>query len=123
MEHWLNKNGMMLHLLPLAWHPFSIINRILGNKISKFLIPYLRPGTENVTGYPAYYHLCNSVSLNLLSKNSNFKYKIKYFFGAEDYFSFFLPLSLFVFIFNRFCFILNLNIFASNAVIIAYKKN
>lgn len=118
IENWLNEGGLSIHIFPLAYHPFSIANRLVGNKFAKKLIPILRPGTEAITGYPAFYNQCNSFDLKRISNKSNLRYEIKYFFEAEDYFAFFLPFSISIHLFNRFCAFFRLNIFASNAVLI-----
>jgi len=85
------------------------------------LIPILRPESKDITGYPAYYNLCNSFALEKFAKKSNFNYKIKYFFGAEDYFGFFFPFGIIVHILNRIFHLFRLNIFASNAVLVISK--
>ena len=121
IENWLNPGGKSVHIFPLGYHPFSLANKLAGNKFAKKLIPILRPGTEEITGYPAFYNLCNSWELSKVALNSRLRYEIKYFFGAEDYFSFFLPFSIFIYFFNRFCHLFGLNIFASNAVLIIKK--
>ncbi|OOG67955.1 methyltransferase domain-containing protein [Algoriphagus sp. A40] len=121
IEDWLIPGGKSVHIFPLGFHPFSLANKLAGNKFAKKLIPILRPGTEAITGYPAFYNLCNSWDLHKVASNSKLKYKVKYFFGAEDYFAFFLPLSISVYFFNRFCHLFRLNIFASNAVLIINK--
>lgn len=121
IESWLNKGGKSIHIFPLGYHPFSIANKLVGNSLAKKLISYLRPGTETITGYPAFYHLCNSKDLSKLATKSKLKYEVKYFFGAEEYFAFFFPLSLLMHLFNRFCHFFRLNIFASNAVLIISK--
>lgn len=121
IEKWLNDGGKSVHLFPLTYHPFSLLNQFVGNKLAKYLIPILRPGAESITGYPAYYNLCNSLDLKKISKKSDLKYDVKYFFEAEDYFSFFFPFSLLIHFFNRFAASLKLNIFASNAVLIISK--
>lgn len=121
IETWLNGGGKSVHIFPLGYHPFSLVNKLAGNKFAKSLIPILRPGTEAITGYPAFYHLCNSKDLGRISANSQFKYEVKYFFGAEDYFAFFLPFSLSIYLFNRLCYFFKLNYFASNAVLIISK--
>ncbi|MBT4709059.1 MAG: methyltransferase domain-containing protein [Flavobacteriaceae bacterium] len=121
IERWLNPNGLSVNLFPLGFHPFSILNRLIGNRMTRFLIPILRPGSEGITGYPAYYNLCNSFDLEKFAKKSNFNYKIKYFFGAEDYFGFFFPFGIIVHILNRIFHLFRLNIFASNAVLIISK--
>jgi len=121
IERWLNPNGLSVNLFPLGFHPFSMANRLVGNRIARFLIPLLRPGSEVVTGYPAHYNLCNSFALEKLAKQSNYNYKIKYFFGAEDYFGFFFPFGIIVCILNRIFHLFRLNIFASNAVLVISK--
>ena len=63
IENWLNTNGLSVHVFPLGFHPFSIANRLVGNGLARLLIPIIRPGSESVTGYPAYYHMCNSFAL------------------------------------------------------------
>ena len=123
IERWLNPNGFSVSLFPLGYHPFSIANRLVGNSIARFLIPILRPGSEKITGYPAYYDLCNSLALEKFAKQSNFNYQIKYFFGAEDYFGFFFPFGIIVHILNRIFHLLRLNIFASNAVLVISKQS
>jgi len=121
IEGWLNPNGLSVNLFPLCFHPFSISNKLVGNRITRFLIPILRPESKDITGYPAYYNLCNSFALEKFAKKSNFNYKIKYFFGAEDYFGFFFPFGIIVHILNRIFHLFRLNIFASNAVLVISK--
>lgn len=117
----LGDGGVSIHIFPLGFHPFSIVNRLVGNRAAKMLIPIIRPGSESVTGYPAYYHMCNSVSLERYLFNNGFKYSVKYFFGAEDYFGFFAPFGCLIHIINRIAKILRMNILASNAVLIIKK--
>ena len=121
IEGWLNPNGLSVNLFPLGFHSFSIANKLVGNRMTRFLIPILRPESKGITGYPAYYNLCNSFALEKLAKKSNFNYKIKYFFGAEDYFGFFFPFGIIVHILNRIFHLFRLNIFASNAVLVISK--
>ncbi len=120
LKAWLAPDGLSVHIFPCGLHPFSIANRLVGNRIAKWLIPVLRPGSEGVTGYPAYYHLCNSWALERTLKSSGMRYEVRYFWGAEDYFGFFAPLGVLVHLFNRACAALGLTIFASNAVLILY---
>jgi len=109
--------SVSVHILPLGWHPFSIANRVIGNKFAKLLIPIIRPGAERVTGYPAYYNICSSVGLEKMFVNIGVQYKIKYFYGVEDYFGFYAPFGCCVHIFNRIAHFFNLKLFASNAVV------
>ena len=118
IKKWLNKDGFSIHIFPLKYHPYSIINQIIGNKLGKKLIPILRPGSESVTGYPAYYNLCSSFGLESFLTKNNFKFKVKYFYGAEDYFAFFFLFGIVINIYNRICKVLNIKLLASNVVLI-----
>lgn len=71
MYNSLNESGVCLHLLPAGLHPFSIINRFIGNFLQQKLIPYLRPDAKN-TGYKAYYHCCTSISLKMIAEKNRF---------------------------------------------------
>lgn len=121
IERWLNPNGLSVNLFPLGYHPFSIANRLVGNRMARILIPIIKPGSERITGYPAYYNLCNSFALEKFVKSSNLNVEIKYFFGAEDYFGFFFPFGIIIHILNRIFHLFRLNIFASNAVLVISK--
>jgi len=89
--------------------------------MARILIPIIKPGSERITGYPAYYNLCNSFALEKFVKSSNLNVEIKYFFGAEDYFGFFFPFGIIIHILNRIFHLFRLNIFASNAVLVISK--
>lgn len=117
---WLSSTGRGIHLLPLRFHPYSIANRIVGNRIARRLIPILRPETTSVTGYPAYYHLCDSRSLSRQLRACGFEFEIRYYFGAEDYFGFFAPLGIALHLFNRLAQFCGLTLLASNALILMW---
>ncbi len=119
--NWLNPGGSSIHLFPLKNHPFSIVNRIVGNGAARKLIPLLRPGTEAITGYPAFYNMCSSNELKKYLSEKGFKYKMTFYFGAEDYFGFFFPFVIIVHFFNWVSRIFKLNFFASNVVLEIYK--
>lgn len=119
----LNTSGSSIHLFPLGFHPYSLITKLIGNKSQKSLIKLLRPETKEITGYPVYYNLCNSLSLeNHLEKYDGITFEVKYYYGASEYFFSFYPVYLFIEIFNRIFNLLKIKIFASNAVVII-KKN
>jgi hypothetical protein len=117
----LSYDGIIANYYPLGWHPFSIINKILGNTMGKKLIAIFRPNTKNITGYPAYYNLGSYYELEKFFKAQNWKYKCYYSYSAEDYFSFFFPFGLVIYFFNVISEKFNLKIFASNVFCIIYK--
>ena len=118
----LNEGGEMIHYFPGKNHPFSVLTRIVGNKVQRFLIKRLRPHAEAVTGYKAYYDLCSYTPLKNYLDSLGFKSTyIKPYWGAADYFAFFLPAYIVVSLFNRICEKLNLVYFASGLIATAKK--
>jgi hypothetical protein len=119
----LSSNGKAIHLYPLGFHPFSIANKLLGNENVKKLIPFIKKGSEGYTGYPAFYTLGNSYSLEKFFIKKGIKAEFYYHYGAVDYFSFFFPFALVITLFNFLCKILNLKFFASNVIVVFSKGN
>jgi hypothetical protein len=120
----LNYGGRMIHLYPLGYHPFSLLNKLFGNKLARKIIPLIRKGSEGVTGYPAFYSLGNAYSLERFFKNQKgIKVEFKYHYGAVDYFSFFFPLALLISLFNQIAKTLRVKLFASNVLIVIIKED
>jgi len=120
----LNHGGRMIHLYPLGYHPFSLLNKLVGNKLARKIIPLIRKGSEGVTGYPAYYSLGNAYSLErFFKKQKGIKVEFKYHYGAVDYFTFFFPLALIISLFNHIVKILGAKIFASNVLLVIQKED
>ena len=120
----LNPSGRMIHLYPLGYHPFSLLNKLIGNKFARKVIPLIRKGSEGVTGYPAFYSLGNAHYLERFFKNQKgIKVDFKYHYGAVDYFTFFFPFALLISLFNHFAKLLGAKIFASNVLIIIRKED
>ena len=120
----LNHKGKIIHLYPLGYHPFSLLNKLVGNKLARKIIPIIRKSSEGVTGYPAYYSLGNAYSLeNFFKSQEGIKVQYKYFYGAVDYFTFFFPLALLVSIFNQIARFFGAKLFASNVIIVITKED
>jgi len=120
----LNPGGSSIHLFPLGYHPYSLITKVIGNNFQKSLIKLLRPETQEISGYPVYYDLCNSFSLERYLKTlEGVSFEVRYYYGASEYFFSFYPAYLIIELFNRVCHLLKINIFASNAVVIITKQN
>lgn len=117
----LNYSGKMIHLYPLGYHPFSLLNKLIGNKVARKIIPLIRQGSEGVTGYPAFYSLGNAYSLERFFKIKGIKAEFIYHYGAVDYFAFFFPFALLISLFNSFAKTFGLKLFASNVLVIIKK--
>ena len=119
----LHPGGKTHHYVPSKWHPYAVALRMVGPTLQKKLIPILRPGTEDVTGYPAYFNHCSAHSMRkILVKCGFVDVDVKAFYRANDYFAFFTPLFLMVTVFENLCKRFNLEIFASGFVISGTKK-
>ena len=110
----LKMNGLTVHIFPGSKHPFSIATQLVGNRIQRILIKYLRPNAKH-TGYPAYYNLCSPRKLRKELHNIGFKdIHIRYAYSANDYFKFFFPAFLAIAVFNVTMTRLGISEFASN---------
>jgi hypothetical protein len=118
----LNSRAWTHHYIPSKWHPYSLGLRIIGPKLQRRLIPLLRPGTEHVTGYPAFFDHCSVVSMRKLFHKVGFvNINVKPYYRANDYFAWFVPAYLLVTLFEWACSRWEWNIFASGFVISAEK--
>lgn len=118
----LHKNGTTHHYIPSKWHPYSIALRMIGPKLQKKLIPFLRSGTEGVTGYPAYFNYCSPQAMKKLFEEEGFMdIKVKSYYRANDYFAFFTPAFILVSLFENICKMSNLDVFSSGFIISARK--
>jgi hypothetical protein len=117
----LRSGGVLIHTYPLGFHPFSIVNRILGNKLARAVIRILRKDSVSTTGYRAYYNLGCSYRLEDFLNNLSVDYSVKYYYDALDYFRFFYPFALIIRAFNTMAKTLRLTCFASNVVVLIRK--
>jgi len=118
----LNHDGVTMHYVPNKYHFYSVILRIIGPKLQKILIHHLRPEAETVTGFPAFFDNCSPNQMRKLLQNIGFKgIKIKTYFRATDYFSFFVPIFIIIAIFENLFKYFDLKLFASGMILIAKK--
>jgi len=119
----LGKNsGFCAHYLPNKLHPYAFITRVIGHSWQRKLIKILRPESIEVTGYRAFYNQCSPAEMKRLFKRVGFKnIKLIYFYRANDYFAFFMPMYIIISIFENMCRLLHLKLFCSGLIIIGEK--
>lgn len=118
----LNVGGGTHHYVPCGLHPYALILRLIGPKLQRRLIPILRPGTERVTGYPAFFDLCTPRKMRRAFCDAGFTdIQIQPFYRANDYFAFFTPAFIIITLFENACRWLNVSSFASGFIISARK--
>lgn len=120
----LNNRGYTIHYVPSKFHPYSLILRLVGPKLQKIIIHYLRRSAKDVTGYPAFFNHCSCSKMYKIFKDIGFSnISVKPYYHATDYFAFFLPLYYSVLVFEKLVKYLGIHLFASGFIISAEKIN
>ncbi len=118
----LSNGGVTMHYIPSKYHFYSLILRLVGPKLQKILIHYLRPEAEAVTGYPAFFHKCSPRQMETLCKDIGFsKIEIIPYYRATDYFAFFVPAFILVAVLENLISYFGLRTFASGMILVARK--
>jgi len=120
----LASGGIMVHYVPSKYHFYSICLRLVGPKLQKLLIKYLRPDAMNVSGYPAFFDKCSPKEMYQLCTSTGFNsVRIIPYFRATDYFAFFIPFYIIVALFENIFERLNVSFFASGFVLVAMRPS
>lgn len=118
----LEPGGVMHHYIPGKGHPYALILRLVGPEWQKRLIAVTRPKAKDVTGYPTFFDHCTARGMTRLFRETGFEdIDIDVHYGANDYFSFFVPAFVLITAFENLCRRLGLSYFASGYVISARK--
>lgn len=83
--------GVMIHVVPCAWAPFAIANRLLGNGIAKRLLFAFFPERRGQSGFPAYYRDCLPSRFARFAQQNGLVVDALVPYYASDYGSFFVP--------------------------------
>ena len=122
MYNAIKNDGLMVHYIPSKNHFYSICLRLVGPKLQKILIKYLRPEAITLTGYPAYFDKCSPNEMKKLCQAYGFKdVKVTCYYKATDYFAFFIPAYLFVAICENLFEYFGASYFSSGFIITAKK--
>lgn len=77
MYRCLKPGGKCVHVLPGKNAPFSLLNRLLPNKVTKKLVEWAFPERKGELGFVAYYHYCSYPSLKRLLETQGFNIEYK----------------------------------------------
>ncbi len=114
MANCLSEGGEMVHLIPCGWHPYSVATRLIGNRMQRMLIRILRPESVGFTGYPAFYDSCTVNGIRRqLEQNGLEVETLKPYWGASEYFAFFVPAFVGIKTFNWLAKKLGISVLAS----------
>lgn len=89
----LKPGGWCVYLFAGRNAPYAVLNRTLPPRLASWLIHRLRPGTEGVLGFRAYYDGCSPRAIEKLLRNSGFdEVRVEVDYEQAPYFDFFVPL-------------------------------
>jgi ubiquinone/menaquinone biosynthesis C-methylase UbiE len=73
--------------------PYAFVNRVLPPRVASWLIHLLKPGTEGVLGFRAYYDNCSPSAIERVLRDSGFdEVTVEVDYEQAPYFDFFVPL-------------------------------
>lgn len=88
----LAEGGIMAHSLPCAYAGYTLLSRLLGNRLGPRLLWMLYPESRSTSGFRAYYRDCTPARMRRLCEEAGLEQiEITPFFASE-YFRFFVPL-------------------------------
>jgi ubiquinone/menaquinone biosynthesis C-methylase UbiE len=91
----LRPGGRTIHVFASKRAPFSVLNRVLPERASGWLLRTLVPGSEGRLGFPARYEHCTAGRMEHVLRRQGFEVErteVNYY--QSDYFGFLLPLYL-----------------------------
>jgi SAM-dependent methyltransferase len=89
----LRPGGGVIHTFPCKFAPFSLINQLLPNRLTRRLLSYFHPQWDDECGFVAFYDRCYfSAVRRMLDRNGfqNTRFTLRYY--QSIYFDFFFPL-------------------------------
>ncbi len=91
----LKPGGYCIHVFPCKMALFAMINRLLPQTLSRKILFYFRPDSQEGGGFPAYYHKCYYTGIRKVLTETGFELKeIRHYYNQSIYFEFFFPFFL-----------------------------
>lgn len=91
----LKPGGVCVNLLPGRNAPFSLLNRILPNRISRRLLERTFPWSKDELGFPVFYNHCSFPQIQQLFESNGLVLEfIRFRYYQSNYFAPFFPLYL-----------------------------
>lgn len=119
----LKKGGYSVYLFSCKFALFAILNQILPNRITKFLLNLLIPDSKHIRGFKTNYNHCYyDAIINIFIKNRFSIKKVYISYYGSRYFRFFLPFYLISIIYEIILQILGIKNLCAYILIIAKKE-
>lgn len=118
----LKPGGYMIHRIPNKFSPFSLINRLLPNYVTRKFLEIIWPGSYGSVGYRAYYNHCYPNAFTKLLKKYNFDVvEIRVGYTQAGYYSFLFPLYFLSKIYDSLVSFLNVENLCATFLVVAQK--
>jgi SAM-dependent methyltransferase len=118
----LKRGGYAIHVFPSKYAPFAMINRLLPNSISKWLLHILIPGSEGRLGFRAYYDRTYMSGMKRIIKRYDFEIiDVEVSYYQAGYFNFFVPFFLLNVLYELIVYALRLENLAATVIVVARK--
>jgi 2-polyprenyl-6-hydroxyphenyl methylase/3-demethylubiquinone-9 3-methyltransferase len=92
LAHAMAPGATMAHFIPCRNAPFAILNRMLGNKLSRTLLFTLKPNKKATSGFPAYYRDCTPSRIARICGECSLEVVELVPYFRSEYASFFAPI-------------------------------
>ena len=89
----LRDDGAMIHLFPLKWTSYAMLNRAMPEGLKRRILYALYPNTRGVCGFPAHYDHCSYRAFTKACTDRGFEIeslRLSYY-GSSDYYRVFFP--------------------------------
>ena len=97
----LRPGGMLVHTFPCKFAPFSLVNQLLPNRLTRRLLAYLHPQWQDECGFVAFYDRCYHSAMRKVIQSSGFhnqRFSFRYY--QSIYFDFCFPLFALVLMYD-----------------------
>lgn len=105
----LRPGGAVIHTFPCKFVPFSLINQLLPNRLTRRLLAYFHPAWEDECGFLAFYDHCYFSAIRGLLYRSGFqnlRFTFRYY--QSIYFDFCFPLYALMLIYDLLAWVLRI---------------
>jgi SAM-dependent methyltransferase len=89
----LRDGGTMVHYIPCRFAPFALLNTMLPNRLTKFLMRFTHEENVGICGFPTVYDHCWPSEIRRVFRDAGFEIESeRYQFFQSRYYDFFFPL-------------------------------
>lgn len=118
----LSPNGVCIHVFPARFSPFSLLNRMIPEKIARRLLFTFFPEWTESCGFPTLYRYCDARAMLKVHTDAGFAIRtLKCRYYQSTYYKFFVPLYLVSLVYDTMTYLLNWPFLASQIFLVAEK--